>query len=54
MYIPIFLKNAGLALFKVELYKALITLIPSSLSFSIIRIIIGNRIRNINELMETK
>ena len=35
MYIPMLIKNTGLAIFNVSLYKVLLTTIPSIIFFSI-------------------
>ena len=49
MHCPFFLKNYGLAMFNIEFWKYIITLIPTTFLFSIIRILFGNTARNLSD-----
>lgn len=52
LHFPFALKNYGLALFNINFVKYILTLIPTTFLFSMIRILIGNTMRKIDDVYE--
>ena len=52
MHCPFFIKNYALAMFNIDFCKYILTLIPTTFFFSILRIIFGNTSKNLSDFSE--
>ena len=54
LHFPFVLKNYGLALFNIDFLKYILTLFPTTFLFSMIRILMGNTVRKMEDLYDEK